>query len=160
MPIFGNLLQPACLRTCTLKSNPKPHPYVKHQKTSQILNPLLKPPSFPPNRPQIYNGYVYKTLQGRVVDSRVVYYSGNSYKVDSGYAIAPGDADDLSVCGAHPWQSVYLVFADGSACGTAICSNQSNIGNFNEFNVFGYAANFILELSHGQNRNKIWKRLS
>ena len=38
----------------------------------------------------------------------------------AGWDIAPGDADDMCVCGAHPWQSYYLVFADTYACGTAM----------------------------------------
>jgi hypothetical protein len=46
----------------------------------------------------------------------------------AGWQIADGDADDVRVCGAHPWQSNYLVFADGQACGTSMCSNPSWIG--------------------------------
>jgi hypothetical protein len=38
--------------------------------------------------------------------------------VPSGWQIAPGDADDIRVCGAHPWQSYGLVFANGDAYGT------------------------------------------
>jgi hypothetical protein len=34
--------------------------------------------------------------------------------VPAGWKIAPGDADDIRVCGAHPWQSDRLVFVDGS----------------------------------------------
>ena len=38
--------------------------------------------------------------------------------------------DDVRVCAAHPWQSYYcLVFADGAACGTAMCPNPSYRGN-------------------------------
>ncbi len=45
----------------------------------------------------------------------------------AGWQIAGGDADDARVCGAHPWQSEWLVFANGDCCGTAMC-NPSHIG--------------------------------
>jgi hypothetical protein len=48
--------------------------------------------------------------------------------VPAGWDIAPGDADDIRVCGAHRWQSSYLVFADTTACGTAMCPSPSYIG--------------------------------
>ena len=46
----------------------------------------------------------------------------------AGWQIAGGDADDARVCGAHPWQSYYLVFADGYCYGTAMCYNPSYTG--------------------------------
>ncbi len=46
----------------------------------------------------------------------------------AGWQIAGGDADDVRVCGAHPWQTNYLVFANGAACGTAMCNDPSYIG--------------------------------
>jgi hypothetical protein len=47
----------------------------------------------------------------------------------AGWQIAGGDADDVRVCGAHPWQSYYLVFANGDAYGTAMTgSGPSYIG--------------------------------
>jgi hypothetical protein len=45
--------------------------------------------------------------------------------VPAGWDIAPGDADDVRVCGAHPLQSSCLLFADGSLCGTAMCRDSS-----------------------------------
>ncbi len=45
----------------------------------------------------------------------------------AGWQIADGDADDVRVCGAHPWQSQFLVFANGDYYGTAMCIS-SNIG--------------------------------
>ena len=45
---------------------------------------------------------------------------------DAGWQIAGGDADDVRVCGAHPWQSDWLVFANGDAYGTDMYN--SNIG--------------------------------
>ena len=44
----------------------------------------------------------------------------------AGWQIAGGDADDVRVCGAHPWQSQFLVFANGDYYGTALHS--SSIG--------------------------------
>ena len=51
-------------------------------------------------------------------------------EVRAGWTVAPGDANDVNVCGANRWGSTYLVFADGFACGTALCNNLSNIGIF------------------------------
>ncbi len=41
----------------------------------------------------------------------------------AGWQIARGDADDVRVCGAHPWQSYFLVFANGDPYGTALNSS-------------------------------------
>jgi hypothetical protein len=49
--------------------------------------------------------------------------------VPVGWQIAAGDADDARVCGAHPWQSICLVFANGDAYGTAMC-DPSFIGRY------------------------------
>ncbi len=46
----------------------------------------------------------------------------------AGWQIAGGDADDVRVCAAHPWQSWYLVFANGDAYGTAMCLDLSSRG--------------------------------
>ena len=46
----------------------------------------------------------------------------------AGWQIARGDADDVRVCGAHPWQSPWLVFADTRECGTAMRGDPSDIG--------------------------------
>ncbi len=40
----------------------------------------------------------------------------------AGWQIAGGDADDVRVCAAHPWQSQFLVFANGDYYGTALGS--------------------------------------
>ncbi len=45
----------------------------------------------------------------------------------AGWQIAGGDEDDVRVCGAHYWQSNWLVFADGRSCGTAMCPPTSKI---------------------------------
>ena len=46
----------------------------------------------------------------------------------AGWQIAGGDADDVRVCGAHPWQSWWLVFANGDSYGTAMCNMSSFVG--------------------------------
>ncbi len=46
----------------------------------------------------------------------------------AGWQIARGDADDDRVCAAHPWQSDYLVFANGDAYKTAMCYDPSDRG--------------------------------
>jgi hypothetical protein len=46
----------------------------------------------------------------------------------AGWEIAPGDLDDIRICGAHPWQSYYLVFANGRSYGTAMCDDKMYIG--------------------------------
>ena len=43
--------------------------------------------------------------------------------VPAGWQIATGDLDDIRVCGAHPWQSQWVVFANGDIYGTAMCDN-------------------------------------
>ena len=64
----------------------------------------------------------------KIDDSTLVSDAGKPLQVPAGWQIAVGDADDIRVCGAHPWQSHYLVFADGDVYGTAMCGLDSNIG--------------------------------
>jgi hypothetical protein len=64
----------------------------------------------------------------KIADRRLVGDGHNPSQVPAGWQIAVGDADDIRVCGAHPWQSHYLVFANGDIYGTAMCSNPSYIG--------------------------------
>jgi hypothetical protein len=45
------------------------------------------------------------------------------------WQIVDGSADDVRVCGAHPWQSPYLVFANGRRYGTASCNIPQHKGN-------------------------------
>jgi hypothetical protein len=52
-----------------------------------------------------------------------------SVRLPAGWCIASGNADDIRVCGAHPWQSFALVFAGGDAYGTAACCHPSLIGD-------------------------------
>ena len=63
----------------------------------------------------------------KVDDSTIVKDGDQPLDVPAGWQIADGSADDVRVCGAHPWQSYGLVFANGDAYGTAAYS--SDIGN-------------------------------
>ncbi len=66
----------------------------------------------------------------RWVDSSTLLLNGDQFvDIFPGFEVAVGDADDISATAAHPWQSDYLIFADGSCCGTA-AGNSSHIGNF------------------------------
>jgi hypothetical protein len=40
--------------------------------------------------------------------------------VPEGWQIADGNGDDIRVCGAYPWKSGGLVFANGDCCRTAL----------------------------------------
>jgi hypothetical protein len=70
------------------------------------------------------------TLHLHKVDDRTLVEDGNKpVHVPAGWDIAPGDADDMRVCGAHPWQIEWLVFADDTyKCGTAMCNYSALIG--------------------------------
>ena len=65
----------------------------------------------------------------RVDDRTVVKVGQQPVHMPAGWQIADGTADDMRVCGAHPWQSKYLVFANGDLYGTAACSPFSYIGD-------------------------------
>ena len=70
------------------------------------------------------------TLHRRKVDDSTIVQDGDQpLDVPAGWQIADGSADDVRVCGAHPWQSNCLVFANGDFYGTAVCGNPSYIGN-------------------------------
>ena len=69
------------------------------------------------------------TLHFHKVDDRTVVSDGDKpSQVPAGWQIAVGDADDIRVCGAHPWQSYWLVFANGDYYGTAMCNRHDYIG--------------------------------
>ncbi len=71
------------------------------------------------------------TLHRRNVDDRTWVRDGQQpLPVPAGWQIAEGNADDIRVCAAHPWQSDYLVFANGDGYGTAECCNSSLTGEF------------------------------
>ena len=71
------------------------------------------------------------TLHRRKVDDRTYVQDGQQpLPVPAGWQIAEGNADDIRVCAAHPWQSNFLVFANGDPYGTAACRYSSLIGEF------------------------------
>ena len=70
------------------------------------------------------------TLHRRKVDDSTFAEDGDQpLDVPAGWRIADGSDDDVRVCGARPWQSYRLVFADGDACGTAADPIPSSRGN-------------------------------
>ena len=71
------------------------------------------------------------TLHRRKVDARTIVCDVRvePVHVPAGWQIADGSADDVRVCGRHPWQSDCLVFADGAACGTVVNPDRSCRGN-------------------------------
>jgi hypothetical protein len=72
---------------------------------------------------------LYMTLHVLKVDDRTKVRNGDTpVHAPFGWPIAPGDADDARVCGAHPWQSNVLVFSNGDAYGTAMQSSSSHAG--------------------------------
>ena len=63
------------------------------------------------------------TLHSHKVDGGSLASDGmKPVHVPAGWQIAAGDADDIRVCGAHPWQSQWVVFANGDIYGTAMNS--------------------------------------
>jgi hypothetical protein len=74
--------------------------------------------------PQRDGGNLYMTLHMRRVDDRTVVQDGRQplHVPGEGWQIADGNADDIRVCGTHPWQSSSLVFANGTRYGTAMCN--------------------------------------
>jgi hypothetical protein len=69
------------------------------------------------------------TLHMRRVDDRTWVHDGDQpLHVPAGWQIADGSADDVRVSGAHPWQSVCLVFANGDAYATSSCDPSRTVG--------------------------------
>ncbi len=66
------------------------------------------------------------TLHRHKVDNSTIVRDGTQpLPVPAGWQIAEGNADDIRVCAAHPWQSGCLVFANGDRCGTDACTVSS-----------------------------------
>jgi hypothetical protein len=63
------------------------------------------------------------TLHFHKIDDRTLVSDGDKLsQVPAGWQIAVGDADDMRVCGAHAWQSTWLVFTNGESYGTGMSS--------------------------------------
>ncbi len=83
----------------------------------------------PPPPPQRDGAYWFMTLHKHKVDGRTRVEDGKQpLELFAGWEVAPFDDDSVRVCGAHAWQSDWLVFASGHMCGTAICDNAPYIG--------------------------------
>jgi hypothetical protein len=66
------------------------------------------------------------TLHRRKVDDRTLLSDGDQpLDLPAGWQIADGSADDVRVCGAHCWQSLGLIFANGDVYGTAVHNNEA-----------------------------------
>ena len=96
---------------------------------TRALEPISTPSLSPP--PQRDGPNLYMTLHRRKVDDRKLVEDGcQPVHVPAGWQIADGSADDVRVCGAHPWQSDSLVFTNSDAYHTAATAgNPSRIGN-------------------------------
>jgi hypothetical protein len=94
------------------------------------------------------------SLHSHKVDDHTSVFDGEKpVHVPSGWEIAPGDADDIRVCRAHPWQSWLLVFSNGDVHWTAMSYDSSFAGaTLNPSkNLFFFTP---------ENREKMWQRLS
>jgi hypothetical protein len=85
----------------------------------------------PPSSFQCTRSYLYATLhRHKVHDCTLVLDRDQPLHVPEGWYIAPGDADDIHVGGAHPWQIYNLHFANRTFCGTAVWNKPSHRGTF------------------------------
>jgi len=76
-----------------------------------------------PPPPQRIGCNLYATLHFHKMDDGSHVQGSKPSQVPAGWQIAVGDADDIRVCGAHPWQTDTLVVANGNAYGTAMSLN-------------------------------------
>jgi hypothetical protein len=109
--------------------NPKPQPTTRNVRPP-ISNFLTT--TSPPLPLQQFGPFIYASAHWRLVDGGTKgTYAKDGFapvKLPQGWEIAPGEANDTRVCGAHPWQSSFLVFANGDFAGTSACSDPSYIG--------------------------------
>jgi hypothetical protein len=71
------------------------------------------------------------TAHLRAVNSSDIQYNGYTLvEVPTGFEIPHTNdtdfVDAISVCEAHPWQSKFLIFADGYICSTSITALPGN----------------------------------
>jgi hypothetical protein len=122
----------------------------------------------PPPPPQHHNGYIYATAHAYKVKSRIRVqdndgvYSG--VVIGDGFEIAPGDASDIEVTNAYPWQCLELFFSDDQRANTALgLKTKQPLGHpscptvFNQMNMRpGMARSFSKRkpvlLPHDENR--------
>lgn len=92
----------------------------------------------PPRRPllllfhQRFGSFLYASAHAHAIDGGTPgeYDSDGKIpvQIDDEWMVAPGDPDDVQVCGEHSWGSSFLVFADGRCAGTSICMNPEFTG--------------------------------
>ena len=76
----------------------------------------------------VYKDHFYKSLADHNPHStQPIDERGKLYSLDSIWQICPKTPDALDVCSKYPWAAAALVFADGSACCTAL--NQKHAGS-------------------------------
>ncbi len=64
-----------------------------------------------------------------------------------GFEIAPGTSDDVSICAAYPWDISYLIFSDGSACGTtSLYARAENMAENWRLQHIGFAIKLIVSV--------------
>jgi hypothetical protein len=69
------------------------------------------------------------TLHLHKVDDHTIIQDGDQLtNIPLEWKMATGTADDIRVCGAHPWQSRWLIFDNGDVYGTAACGHPDAIG--------------------------------
>jgi hypothetical protein len=61
----------------------------------------------------IYNGKTYSLLSHGAADSTTQACQSVFLSLDSGYVIAPDDADSKAVITAHPWNTAVVIVASG-----------------------------------------------
>jgi hypothetical protein len=99
---------------------PPPPPQV-HSTGGQPQSKRRAPTPRPHPLSQRDGGDLYMTLHIHRVDDRTV--------VEDGEQPLDMPADSIRICGALPWQSGSLVFANGDAYGTAACNIPSFTGD-------------------------------
>ncbi len=79
--------------------------------------------------PQRDGSNLYMTLHMHKVDDRCVVQDCDwPLPAPEGWQVADGNDNDIRVCGAHPWQSLYLLCKGGYRIGTALCPDSRWIG--------------------------------
>ena len=85
----------------------------------------------PPPLLQLYKGFIYTSAHVHDVDGQTIIKDGcTPVGIDAGFEVAPGDASDIEVANAHAWGSLYLIFSDGRATGSALQPSFKGIASY------------------------------
>jgi hypothetical protein len=87
------------------------------------------------------------TLHLLKFDDRTAATHADAREEPAGWEIAPGDADDVRACKAHPWQSQWLVFADGRMVGTPLHPSPQYHGDYFSWLLI-HCSNKLKEVAH------------